>query len=183
MSDFTLEDHTTTPTTNALETTTIALENSTDEGAELETGLDNSIDEAVETGNTATTSESTTNMGETESTDTEMSHQMIVGPDKKVGSDNKIGSRPAEGPPPVRSLYLLQIGTGSGVIVGLLVLVLGIVARKRRSTRRREVVVMRDGVDENPLYGQLRESDIVEMRDVNTYYAGPLDDDTDEDSD
>ena len=44
----------------------------------------------------------------------------------------------------------------------------------------RGLVVMRDGVDENPLYGQLRESDIVEMRDVNTYYAGPLDDDTDD---
>ena len=34
---------------------------------------------------------------------------------------------------------------------------------------------LRDGVDENPLYGHLRNSDIEELRDVNGYYAGPLD--------
>ena len=34
---------------------------------------------------------------------------------------------------------------------------------------------LRDGVDENPLYGHLRNSDVEELRDVNGYYAGPLD--------
>ena len=34
---------------------------------------------------------------------------------------------------------------------------------------------LRDGVDANPLYGHLRNSDIEELRDVNGYYAGPLD--------
>ena len=165
VSDFTFENQTTRPD-NALETTTVTVEKSTDQAEE-----------------TATTLEPTINMGETENVDKERPHHMIARPGRTVGPDNKMGSQQSKEQPgagPLSSFYLLQIGTAAGVIIGLLLLLLGIVAKKRRSRRRRGVVVMRDGVDENPLYGKLRESDIVEMRDVNTYYAGPLDDDTDD---
>ena len=78
--------------------------------------------------------------------------------DKTVGSDRKVGSKSAEkgSAVAVGSLNLLQMGTIVGVVLALLVLSLvGLVVRRRgRSTRRR--VVMREGVDENPLYGQLR---------------------------
>ena len=36
-------------------------------------------------------------------------------------------------------------------------------------------VQLRDGIDPNPLYGQVRSSDFDEIREVNGYYAGPLD--------
>ena len=174
VTDITVETTTTTdttttttdtrPTTNkqsdALETTTVTLETSTNQSAETEEAY----------------LESTINSRE--SAKIEMSNQMIA--KDKTENDKKMGSQHSNNDEGlVMSVYLLEIGTGVGVIIGLLLLLLGIVAKKRRSTRV-GLVVMREGVDENPLYGQLRESDIVEMRDVNTYYAGPLDDDTDD---
>ena len=36
-------------------------------------------------------------------------------------------------------------------------------------------VVLRPGMDENPLYGHLRNSDVAEIREVNDLYAAPSD--------
>ena len=117
--------------------------------------------------------------------DQDLSHQMMSR-DNPVENIDPIGIQQSKDPSSEvkgSDTQLLQLGTGTGVIVGLLiVIVLGVVAKRRRSSKIYEGggVVLRDGVDENPLYGHLRESDLVEMRDVNTYYAGPLDSDSDD---
>ena len=117
--------------------------------------------------------------------DQDLSHQMMSrdNPDENI---DPIGIQQSKDPSSEvkgSDTQLLQLGTGTGVTMGLLiVIVLGVVAKRRRSSKIYEGggVVLRDGVDENPLYGHLRESDLVEMRDVNTYYAGPLDSDSDD---
>ena len=117
--------------------------------------------------------------------DQDLSHQMLSR-DNPVENIDPLGIQQSKDPAievQGGGTQLLQLGTGAGVIVGLLiVIVLGVVAKRRRSSEIYEEggVVLRDGVDENPLYGHLRESDLVEMRDVNTYYAGPLDSDSDD---
>ena len=117
--------------------------------------------------------------------DQDLSHQMMSR-DNPVENIDPIGIQQSKDPSSEvkgSDTQLLQLGTGAGVTMGLLiVIVLGLIAKRRRSSKIYEGggVVLRDGVDENPLYGHLRESDLVEMRDVNTYYAGPLDSDSDD---
>jgi|ERR1712013_123035 len=72
----------------------------------------------------------------------------------------------------------ILIGSATSAVALLalvVVLVLVVVTKKSKTDLRHKQVVLRPGMDENPLYGHLRNSDVAEIREVNDLYAAPSD--------